>query len=184
MRQTLEIRRLGRELHSAGATSTELDELLPVAADLRLLGQHNRARLADRSNRLRLLRFVPSLVVGAAAGMAVIVWSQSAMPTSWLFPVQKASDSIAIAAHPEYRATVMMKRAQQVNQLVKAHAGSGEVLATLADYSQQASAYKSTAGTNYAAFEYCKSNLEQAVSTASPAVKQAILNNLQALENV
>ena len=77
----------------------------------------------------------------------------------------------------------MMKRALQVNELVASHANPEKVLATLADYTEKASTYRSTPNADYAAFEYCKTNLQQAASTASPAVRQAIANSLQSLSS-
>jgi hypothetical protein len=77
----------------------------------------------------------------------------------------------------------MMRRAQQVQQLVAGHAGSPVVLATLADYRTEASAYKSTS-TNYAMFEYCKTSLRQAAAAAPNPERQAIDKALLALGDV
>lgn len=176
--------KLRKELQAAGATPAEADELLPIAADLRRLRP---ARQRAQVFPIPWQRFVrPALFVlsGAVLGMAIIAWSQSALPTSWLYPVQKLSDAAAVAIHPQYRASVMMKRAEQVNELVAQHADSRAILATLADYSSEAAAYQSTSPGNYAAFEYCKTNLTQAATSASPSVRQAILGQLQQLQNI
>ena len=76
----------------------------------------------------------------------------------------------------------MMKRAQQVNVLVSEHASSKQILAVLVDYTSEASAYRSIPHSNYAAFEFCKTNLQQAKLAASPTVKNAISKSLQSLE--
>ncbi|HEY4964191.1 MAG TPA: hypothetical protein VIH90_05840 [Candidatus Saccharimonadales bacterium] len=176
---------LHKELLAAGASEAEVTELLPIASKLSLLKNINPVEAKDNVQTSlwhRLIKPVAFMTTGLALGMFVIVLSQVASPTSFLYPVQKLSDSVAISIHPQYRANVMMKRAQQVNQLVASHADSKQVLATLADYTAEASAYKSTPHANYAAFEYCKTNLQQASSTASPEVRNAISTSLQSLE--
>jgi hypothetical protein len=177
---------LRKELLAAGASAAEVKELLPLASKLNLLKDNGpmTAKNSERTRRwLRIVKPAAFVASGLAAGMFVIIISQAALPTSWLFPVQKFSDHVAISIHPQFRANVMMKRAQQVNQLVASHANSKQVLATLADYSSEAAAYKSTAHANYAAFEYCKTNLQQAASAASPDVRRAISTSLQSIEN-
>ncbi|HUY85057.1 MAG TPA: hypothetical protein VMU97_00915 [Candidatus Dormibacteraeota bacterium] len=178
-------RQLRKELLAAGATAAEAKELQPIAAKLSLLkGRNAAAGNRPKTNRWRAI-VKPAVFVasGLVLGMFVIITSQAALPGSWLYPAQKFSDSVAISIHPQYRANVMMKRAQQVNQLVAQHASSERVLATLADYTAEASAYKDTPHANYAAFEYCKTNLRQAASAAPPDVRQAISISLQSLEN-
>jgi hypothetical protein len=169
---------LRKELLAAGASAAEVKELLPIASKISLLGD------SPKTNHwLRIVKPMAFIASGLALGMFVVIISQAALPTSLLYPVQKLSDSVAISVHSQYRADVMMKRAQQVNQLVANHANSKQVLATLADYSSEAAAYKSTAHANYSAFEYCKTNLQQAAAAASPDVRQAISSSLQPLEN-
>lgn len=177
---------LRRELRAAGASDEELSQLPVIAARLSKL-KHSDG-LSPRVTRRRrvgwriVLRPVAYTSLGVVLGMLLLVASQAAPATSWLFPVQKASDSVAMNMYPQYRATVMMKRARQVNQLVSAHASNQKVLATLADYTRAADAYKSMPHANYAAFEYCESNLRQASADASPNVQRAITDSLQSLE--
>lgn len=179
------IAQLKKELQVAGASAAEVSELSSIAAKLpQLKGykyiENESIGLKGRQWR-RVIPLAGSLTI-LALGALLILMSQSVLPTSWLYPVQKFSDSIAIDVHPQYRANVMMKRAQQVNALVAGHASSNTVLATLADYTEQAKIYETMPHTNYAAFEFCKSNLQQATIAASPTVRQAIQSSLQALE--
>ena len=170
------------ELKSAGASGREIDELVAVAGNLKQLKNSGK----PRQPRSRWATIIPAGITalsGLALGMALVVFSQTALPGSWLYPVQKLSDKVAIAARPQYRGTVMMRRAQQVQQLVAKRAGSPVVLATLADYQAEASAYKSTS-TNYAMFEYCKTSLRQAASAAPNPERQAIDKALLALGDV
>lgn len=178
-------RQFRKELQAVGASDDELRELIPLAASLSVLkntAESEEAPGEKRSVRPTLFKPLAYTTLGVALGTFLLIMSQSALPTSWLFPIQKASDNIAMHIHPAYRASVMMKRAYQVNQLVVNRADPTEVLATLADYTSVAGAYKSTPHTNYAAFEYCESNLKQASASAAPDVRRAIAASLRILE--
>jgi hypothetical protein len=177
--------RLRRELRSAGAGEAETDRLLAVAAGLGELpatGQRHRPRPRPAGWRLALPTGLALVAVLFAGGLLVAA-SQTSLPGSWLYPVQKLSDNAAESAHPQYRAVVMMKRAQEVKQLVAKRADSGAVLAALNDYQAEAAAYKAGAG-NYSAFEYCKTNLQQAAQAAPSPERAAITTALSALNNV
>ncbi|HVC35961.1 MAG TPA: hypothetical protein VNE40_00740 [Candidatus Dormibacteraeota bacterium] len=180
---------LSNELKSAGASDEEVKELVVVASNIKHLkdskGSVARPVLqAQRQNRWRTL--IPiglTSLAGLALGMAVVILSQTVLPGSLLYPVQKLSDNVAVSVNPSYRGSVMMKRAQEVKQLIADHANSGVVLATLADYQVEALSYKS-APANYAVFEYCKSNLQQAATIAPNSERQAIDKTLSSLQNV
>jgi hypothetical protein len=170
-----------QELKSAGARGREVDQLAAIASNLRQLksaSHHKR-----RSWRTTMLPAGITATAGLALGMALIILSQTVLPGSRLYPVQKLSDNAAIAIHPQYRGTIMMRRARQVQQLVAARAGSTTVLAALDDYQVEASAYKSSTA-NYAMFEHCKTSLRQAAAAAPQSERQAIDQDLAALNDV
>ena len=174
-------RQLMRELELAGANAKEVVELTSLADKLRLL----KPSVSRHSNRfVNILKpvLLPSLAV--VVGLFMVMLAQSVRPTSWLYPIQKLSDAVATEIHPEYRADVMMRRAQQVNQLVSSHASTDIILSTLASYKAEAEDYRSMPHANYAAFEYCKTNLEQAAATAPSNIRQAIVSSLNALRNI
>ncbi len=172
---------LGEELKSAGATGPEIKELSSVATSLRQL--KNRGPGSYPTKRKKLLPIGVATITGLALGMALVILSQPVLPGSLLYPVQKLSDSVSTSLDSGYRGTVMMKRAQEVKQLIAEHANSDLVLATLDDYRHEASAYKSISA-NYAVFEYCKANLQQAAAIAPGPERQAINNTLLSLSNV
>lgn len=175
--------RLSKELRMAGASDNEIEALLPIASSLKLLRGLPKAGDAYKRRQPRFVKTVCLAVAGSClAVVALVIVSQLVSPTSWLYGVQKLSDNLAVAIHPSFRATVMMKRARQVNELVRAHADTSKVAAALADYTDEAIAYKSMPHADYAAFEYCRSNLEQAASLAPPTERQAILQSLRPLE--
>ena len=172
-------KQLRKELLLAGASPAETQDLLPIASRLSSLQASKKA-----SRWLSIIKPAAFTATGLALGAFLIITAQAVSANSWLYPVQKFSDHVAISVHPQYRANVMMKRAQQVNQLVAAHASPQQVLATLADYTREASTYKTMPHANYAAFEYCKTNLQQALAASTLSVHQAIASSLQSLENI
>lgn len=179
---------LRQELRSAGASHSEITELLPLASTLgQLKSSKDSQSMASRTqHKSRWKVLVPiglTSISSIAIGMALIIFSQTVLPGSLLYPVQKLSDNVSMSVDSGYRGTVMMKRAQEVKQLIAEHASSKLVLATLADYQTEASAYKS-APANYAAFEYCKSNLQQAAIMAPSSERKAINNTLSSLNDV
>ncbi|HEY5442535.1 MAG TPA: hypothetical protein VIJ68_03285 [Candidatus Saccharimonadales bacterium] len=164
------------ELAAAGAKPAETKGLLEVAHQLRHL------RAAKVSQPRRRWRFAPAgvaAVVGLVLGANLIAYAQTSLPGSWLYPVKRLSERVAVSFDPNYRATLMMRRSEEVAQLVNHRASSPVVLATLADYRTDAAAYKSA---NYAAFEYCKSNLKQAAAAAPKPQQQAIDSTLTSLQ--
>ena len=168
---------LTEELKLAGAADSEVNGLVSVASKL------GRLKNAKTSSWKTLVPVGLTSLTGLALGMTLVILSQTVLPGSLLYPVQKLSDNVAMGVNPEYRGTVMMKRAQEVKQLITDQANSNLVLATLADYQTEAAAYKS-ASANYAVFEYCKSNLQQAAAKAPNPERQAINKALLTLKNV
>lgn len=179
-------RQLKKELKAAGASQADLQQLLPIASSLSLLKNNKQQKSQHAKQGLHSFKFAKPLgfiASGLVIGMVLVMVSQTVLPGSTLYPVQKLSDSVAMSANPDYRGVVMMKRAQEVKQLIAEHANSNVVLATLADYQNEASVYKS-APANYAAFEYCKTNLQQAAAMAPSAERRAINFTLSSLNDV
>ncbi|MDB5160504.1 MAG: hypothetical protein JWO99_767 [Candidatus Saccharibacteria bacterium] len=164
--------KLRKELRLAGAKDKEILSLIPIAASL--------ARLKPKTAP-RWIKPVSFLLSGLALGAFVIILSQASPASGLLFPIQKATDNLAIILTPSYRADVMMKRADQVNQLVASHSSDDEVMTALNDYTKVAQAYQSTAN-SYTAFSYCKTRLLQAAVKASPRIQAAINTSLQSIE--
>ena len=176
---------LSNELSSAGANSHELPSLLRLADDLTVLRHSHAAAAKPLLPRSRSRWLLPSLSSACflLLGMGVVMLAQPSLPGNWLYPVKRLSEQTAVLAQPGYRATIMMHRAEEVHSLVAHHASSQKVLATLAAYQSDATAYRSTPG-NYSAFEYCKSSLRQAETQANAQEQQAIKTTLASLEDV
>jgi len=172
---------LRRELRSAGASAAESDELLTVASRLQALKTAQPAGHIVRSRWARLAPLAATAVVFLVLGMGTVSYAQSSLPGTLLYPVKRISENAAVAMDPSYRATLMMRRAEEVNQLVAAHANTHTVQATLADYKVEASAYKTK---DYAALSYCKSALQQASAKATPHEQQMIASTLNSLRDI
>ena len=174
-------RGLRRELLAAGAEPAEIDGLAGVAGRLKEFASVRTAR-ARRPLALRFVPFGLTAAAGLALGAWLVIASQTVLPGSPLFSVQRFSDNAAVRLHPAYRGTVMMKRAQQIKQLVAAHAASGQVLAALADYRSVAAAYTFSSA-NYDVLEFCQSNLAEAARQAPLPEQRVITAALHALQN-
>lgn len=178
---------LSKELRQAGAGDAEATSLLLLAGQLRQLPAETSA---SGLPLFRLPRFPGRLAIaglggffGLLIGASLVIFSQNSLPGGWLYPVKQLSEQAAVAVEPNYKATIMMHRAQEVQSLVARHETSQRVLATLVAYQQEAAAYKSSTS-NYSAFEYCKTSLQQAAAHANAQERQAIQATLASLQTV
>jgi hypothetical protein len=170
---------LEKELSATGAGSSEVRALTSIAKQL----GHLRTATVAGTKRSRKVVLSFGLAVFTGTMLLLVISAHNVLPGSVLYPVQKTSDNIAIAIHPSYRASVMMRRAEQVKTLVTEQAPTNTILATLDDYQHQAVVYK--AGyVNYEVFEHCKASLSQAAKQATNPERQAINDALVSLQNV
>jgi len=182
----IHFRRLRHELKLAGARDDELAHLLALAENLhnqapKLPAAHVPEAISSRFRRHWLPPLGVASVAGIAIGMVLPAYAAAAVPGSWLYPVQKLTDTIAISYDPSYRGVVMMKRADYVRHLVATRADSRSILSAVADYQAVTVNYKADAA-HYAVFEFCKQNLRQAADAAPPVAHSAILHALAALQ--
>ncbi len=170
---------LRQELLAAGASETEAQDLKDLAMQLsRLKPGSDKAR-----NRGWKLAVPLSIAAGVAIVLLIVTLANGSLPGNPLYPVQRTSDSVAIALHPSYRASVMMRQAEQVRVLVETHAPSSEVMTALNEYQHQATIYR-THYANYRVFENCKNSLQQAANHAAGPDRQAIDQTLAGLQDV
>jgi hypothetical protein len=173
-------KQLSQELRAAGAAPDETQPLLRMAGRLAKL----QSAAQSQPHPWRALAPVGmTLLVGLLGGALLVGSAQASLPGNWLYPVKKTSDQVAVKLRPDYRGVIMMQRAQAVQKLVSNHASQATVVATLADYQQQALAYK-TSSSNYSVFEFCKANLQQAERGATGSEQQAIRQTLASLNDV
>lgn len=172
---------VAEELRLAGAKESELNQLTEVADRLHRLNTPSASLKQAKQVRpgWHLAPLGAALIVGVLLGANVVAYAQTSLPGNWLYPSKRLSEKVAVAFDPGYRATLMMRRSQEVKELVDRHAGKPVVLATLADYKTEAAAYKSA---DYAAFEFCESNLKQAAAAAPTPERAAINGTLASLQ--
>ncbi len=176
---------LYHELQSVGATDDELDALVGIATRIQSLPVEAFSDVTEDIAPKRHFNFGFGFTfAGLAAacfvlvGMTLVTFSQTSVTGSPLYAIKKVSEATAVLVHPEYRAVVMMHRAEEVKTLVATKAPSSKVLATLDDYNVQARTYKMP---TYETLEYCKTNLQLAAAMAPPAERQAIDQTLASL---
>lgn len=174
---------LRAELVSAGARQAEADELVRMSDRLRRLRDDvpKAVPAPRRSVRLRLIPLGAVAVLALLIGMSLVGVAQGSLPGSALYPVKRLSENTAVLMDPNYRATIMMRRADEVRQLIADGASSGRVTATLASYQTTAAAYK---GSNYPALQYCKTSLLRAEKNANPTEHQQIAGVLKTLGDI
>jgi len=184
---------LEQELMLGGATAAEARELatlarrMPAMRQLPVVQTPTNLRLGRRSARRRwwvrhtshwaLLAGVMSAGVTAVA--VVVVMAQMAIPGEALYSVKRASETVAVRLQPKFHDELMMRRADEVNQLVSRGSSPQTVSATLASYDQAVA--HDPAG-SYAARDYCAGMLKTAAAQADPATRAQIMQSLSLLK--
>lgn len=176
---------LEQELQAAGADPGLARELVALAGQVSQLKGREPKPLTPKSLTKRRPRiFAPLTILVATAGLALgvvlVAFSQTSYPGNVLYPVKRASESLAVSVAPDYRGTLMMRRAGEVKHLVARHHDARLVMTALAEYKVEVAAYKTN---NYATLEYCKSNLQQAETMAQGQEHQAIADTLASVKS-
>ena len=184
---------LERELRAGGAGPDEARELarlaekLPGLRQLPLVATPPGLAVGRRfaRRRLGLQRSRRTLALAATAAAAVLVTggliaaAQSALPGTALYPVKRGTEQVAERFAPGMHDEVMMRRADEVNELVARHGRTAMIDATLASYEQ---AVVSDPNGSYAARDYCAGMLKSAAKQADPATRAKIMASLSRLK--
>ena len=175
---------LNQELQAAGAKPEDAAQLVALATGitrLKTTGPQLAPSRSSRQSHFQWWPLLPAAAGGLFAGLILVALAQTSFPGSWLYPVKRASETVALQTQPAYRGVVMMRRAQEVRELVTTNANPSLVTSTLHDYATDAVAYQAQSTENYAAFRYCQSNLQQAESQARGSERQEIAATLASL---
>ncbi|HUD11417.1 MAG TPA: hypothetical protein VMS08_03330 [Candidatus Saccharimonadia bacterium] len=176
---------LEKELEQSGATQDEARTLANYAQSLRQL-KDSEPKLRPlnvgtlhshklRPGRTRMLATGLTVIGTLVAGIAIAAVAQTSIPGNFLYPVKRVTENVAVTLQPNYRGVLMMRRAQEVAQLVALHKNPGLVNETLQSYKTDVADYK---GNNYADFEYCENSLAQAQSMSQGSERLAIATTL------
>ena len=184
---------LEEELISAGATAAEAENLarlarrLPATRQLPLMqapaslleGKRiaRRRGLVRISSRVAML--VGSMATAAIVAAVVVVAAQGAMPGDALYSTKRASEAVALRIDPGFHDQMMMRRADEINQLVASGSNNNLIAATLASYDQSVT---HDPAASYAARDYCAGMLEHAAAHANPAMRSQILQSVAMLK--
>ncbi len=180
---------LESQLTQAGASPSEARALAGLSVSLRKL-QGTEPQLASINRSRSLFRHAPGrrvttaisslAVVGTVAiGLAIASIAQTTYPGQLLYPVKRLTENVAVIIQPNYRGVLMMRRAQEVKQLVALHNNPRLINATLQSYKQDVAGFK---GGSYADFEYCESTLRQAEKMSSGAERLAIAETIASVK--
>ena len=166
------------ELIEAGASRTEVNELALLASDLgKLKGDHSFVRPTHIRHRITFRHKNPVFAFTALTACLLIVvvgiglLAQRSLPGGRLYSVKQQSEDAIAVVDPGFQKTVMMRRAQEVNDLVALHASPDLILATLDDYQSDVWTYKIS---DAQVLHYCRAKLQAAAPNATPEVKDAI----------
>jgi hypothetical protein len=175
---------LALELRQAGASPSEIPQLLPLAEALGRLGPS--VRLAKRP-LFPFRRYFMGVGVFAVTMVLATIALLIALPLvaspNPLYKAQKLADLAVTSIYPNYRGALMMKQADHIDALVRTHASTKIVLASIADYRVTAGAYTADSP-RYSTLEYCQAKLQQAATQAPSGQRQAITNSLKSISSV
>lgn len=184
---------LEEELRAGGAGVTEARELADLAGrlpELRRLplvatppgltvGRRFARRRLAWARSARMLAFASTAAVTVLVTGGVIAAAQSAMPGTALYPVKLGTERVAVRLAPGMHDEIMMRRADEVNELVARHSRPAQVDAALASYEQ---AVEKDPSGSYAARDYCAGMLKTAAHEADPATSAKIMSSLSRLK--
>lgn len=174
-------RTLQDELCLAGASAHQAAELATLAGQLKSLKTAPQATTktlfeplvppARSRFKLYVLPAFSFLMIVAV----LLTFAQSSLPGSLLYPVKRASENTVAFVDPGFKATMMMRRAQEINDLVATHAPAAVVVATLEDYRSDVQLYRVS---DTSVLKYCTSKLQAAAAIAPDYEKRVILKTL------
>jgi len=167
-----------QELQREGAPSGEAVALAKLASQL-----HRLHDLPPRSLNPQGTRPRPELGWTLLGGLVAALFLAILIPLSWrtlpgelLHPVKSGAQALAVAVDPDLRPSVMMDRSREVAQLAIHQRPPSQILRTLGRYNQLA---RQVRGDQYAAWLYCREELEVARDHTQGGTRTAIEHSLK-----
>ena len=187
---------LVKELKIRGLPPAEAEELGHVATNFGELGRFARSEKVKEQFLVKLLGarkkqlfawprlFAPAvafvwilLVLGAGS----VVFAQKSLPGDVLYPVKRLSENVAISLNPALEQEIVVRRSQEVKDLVEKKEDPQLVKNTLEDFSEDSQKAKNKGQANGKLEESVK-NLEEAKERSSDDEKKQIEETLKKLE--
>lgn len=187
---------LVKELKIRGLSQAEAEELNRLSRSLGQIGRFSRSEKVKDQFLTNLLGakkkqlFVwPHLFAPAVAfvliliflGAGSVVFAQKSLPGDFLYPVKRLSENVAVSLKPELEQEIVVRRSQEVKDLVEKKEDPGLVKNTLDEFSEETKKAKSRGYANGNLEEGVK-NLEEARERSSEGERRQIEEVLNRLE--
>src|SRR3972149_11824125 len=187
---------LEKELKIRGLSQTEAEELGQVAKSIGQIGRVARSEEVKEQFLVKLLGtkkqelFVwPRLFAPAVAFVLILVvlgagsvaFAQKSLPGDVLYPVKRLSEIVAVSLNPALEQEIVVRRSQEVKDLVEKKEDSELVKNTLDDFSEDSQKAKNKGHANGNLEEGVR-NLEDARERSSEDERRQIEETLKKLE--
>ena len=188
---------LEKELKIRGLSQAEVDELGEVAKNIGQIGRFSRSEEVKEQFLVKLLgarkkeSFAwPRLFAPAVAFVLIllvlasgsVVFAQKSLPGDTLYPIKRLSESVAVSLNPELEQGIVVRRSQEVKDLVEQKEEPELVKNALDDYSEDSQRARSKGQTDGNLEEGVR-NLEEARERSSEDERRQIEDALKKLED-
>src|SRR3990172_6061690 len=187
---------LVKELKIRGLSQTEAEELGEAAKSIGQIGRFTRSNEVKEQFLIKLLGtkekqsfvwprlFAPAIafvLILAVLGTGSVVFAQKSLPGDVLYPVKRLSENVAVSLKPELEQEIIIRRSQEVKDLVEKKEDPELVKNTIDDFSEDSQKAKSKGHANGNLEEGVR-NLEDARERSSEAERKQIDETLKKLE--
>ena len=187
---------LEKELKIRGLSQTEAEELGQVAKSIGQIGRFARSEEVKEQFLVKLLGtkkqelfawprlFAPAVafvLILVVLGAGSVVFAQKSLPGDFLYPVKRLSENVAVSLNPELEQEIVVRRSQEVKDLVEQKEDPELVKNTLDDFSEDSQKAKSEGHANGNLEEGVR-NLEDARERSSEVERKQIDEALKKLE--
>jgi len=187
---------LEKELKIRGLSQAQAEELGEVAKNIGQIGRFSRSNEVKEQFLVKLLgtgkkeSFAwPRLFAPAVAfvliliflGAGSVVFAQKSLPGDVLYPVKRLSENVAVFLNPQLQQEIVVRRSQEVKDLVEQKEDSELVKNALDDFSEDSQKAKNKGQTD-GRLEESVRNLEDARERSSESEKKQIDETLKKLE--
>src|SRR3989344_2268940 len=187
---------LVKELKIRGLSQTEAEELGEAAKSIGQIGRFTRSNEVKEQFLIKLLGtkekqsfvwprlFAPAIafvLILAVLGTGSVVFAQKSLPGDVLYPLKRLSENVAVSLNPALEQEIVVRRSQEVKDLVEQKEDPELVKDTLDDFSKDSQKAKSEGNANGNIEEGVR-NLEDARERSSDDERRQIEETLKKLE--
>lgn len=187
---------LVKELKIRGLSQTEAEELDEVAKSIGQIGRFPRSEEVKNQFLVKLLGtrkkeslawphlFAPAVAFGlilVVLASGSVVLAQKSLPGDILYPVKRLSENVAVSLNPDFEQEIVVRRSQEVKDLVEKKENPELVKNALDDFSEDSQKAKNKGKTNGKLEEGVR-NLQDAREKSSDDERKQIEETLKKLE--